>query len=74
MLVTTEPGSEVDGRNGLKRIKGVEEPCATYGAYDVIAKVQAESLDKLKEVVTRRIGRLGRVRSTLPMTITEEAK
>lgn len=74
VLITTEPGSEGDVLKGLKRIEGVEEAYATYGVYDILVKVQAESGDKLKEVITQRIRRLDKVRSTLTMIITEEAK
>lgn len=74
VLITTEPGSEADVLKGLKRIEGVEEAYATYGVYDILVKVQAESGDKLKEVITQRIRRLDKVRSTLTMIITEEAK
>jgi DNA-binding Lrp family transcriptional regulator len=74
VLITTEPGSESDVLKGLKRIEGVEEAYATYGVYDILVKVQAESGEKLKEVITQRIRRLDKVRSTLTMIITEEAK
>lgn len=72
--ITTEPGSEGDVLNGLERIEGVEEAYPSHGVYDVVARVQAETEDKLKEVITQRIRRLGKVRSTLTMIITEEAQ
>jgi len=74
VLINTEPGCEGEVLKGLKRIEGVEEAYATYGVYDIILKVGAESQDKLKEVITQRIRRLDKVRSTLTMIITEEAK
>ena len=39
--------------------------------YDIVAKVEAESMDKLKEVVTWKIRRLDKVRSTLTMIVVE---
>ena len=57
----------------LKKIEGVEEAYSVYGVYDIIAKVSAESMDKLKEIVTWRIRRLDKVRSTLTMIIVEES-
>jgi len=74
VLINTELGCEGKVLKGLKRIEGVEEAYATYGVYDIILKVGAESTDKLKEVITQRIRRLDKVRSTLTMIITEEAK
>jgi DNA-binding Lrp family transcriptional regulator len=36
-----------------------------------VAKVEAESMDKLKEIVTWKIRRLDKVRSTLTMIVVE---
>ncbi|MEM3641309.1 MAG: Lrp/AsnC ligand binding domain-containing protein [Candidatus Bathyarchaeia archaeon] len=73
VLINTEIGSEADVLKDLKKIEGVEEAFAVYGVYDIIARVGAESMDKLKEIVTWRIRRLDKVRSTLTMIIVEEA-
>jgi DNA-binding Lrp family transcriptional regulator len=74
VLVNTEIGSEADVLKDLKKIEGVEEAYAVYGVYDIIAKVGAETMDKLKEIVTWRIRRLDKVRSTLTMIVIEESK
>jgi len=73
VLINTEIGSEADVLKDLRKIEGVEEAYSVYGVYDIIAKVSAESMDKLKEIVTWRIRRLDKVRSTLTMIIVEES-
>jgi DNA-binding Lrp family transcriptional regulator len=73
VLINTEIGSEADVLKDLRKIEGVEEAFSVYGVYDIIAKVSAESMDKLKEIVTWRIRRLDKVRSTLTMIIVEES-
>ncbi|MEM3550047.1 MAG: Lrp/AsnC ligand binding domain-containing protein [Candidatus Bathyarchaeia archaeon] len=73
VLINTEIGSEADVLKDLKKIEGIEEAYSVYGVYDIIAKIGAETMDKLKEIVTWRIRRLDRVRSTLTMIIIEEA-
>ncbi len=73
VLINTEIGSEADVLKDLKKIEGVEEAFAVYGVYDIIARVSAESMDKLKEIVTWRIRRLDKVRSTLTMIVVEES-
>jgi DNA-binding Lrp family transcriptional regulator len=40
-----------------------------YGVYDIVAKVEADSMEKLKEVVSWSIRRLEKVRSTLTMLV-----
>jgi len=72
VLINTEIGSEADVLKDLKKIDGVEEAFSVYGVYDIIAKVSADTMDKLKEIVTWRIRRLDKVRSTLTMIIIEE--
>jgi len=72
VLINTEIGSESDVLKTLKKVDGVVEAYSVYGVYDVIAKIKADSMDKLKEMVTWNIRRLDKVRSTLTMIVTEE--
>jgi DNA-binding Lrp family transcriptional regulator len=72
VLVNTEIGSESDVLTALKKVDGVQEAHTVYGVYDIIAKIGAETMDKLKEIVTWHIRRLDKVRSTLTMIVIEE--
>ena len=72
VLINTEIGSETDVLKTLKKVEGVEEAYAVYGVYDIIAKITAETMDKLKELVTWHVRRLDKVRSTLTMIVIEE--
>ena len=74
VLINTEIGSESEVLGSLKKIDAVEEAYMVYGVYDVVAKVRAETMDKLKEIVTWHVRRLDKVRSTLTMIVIEEAK
>ena len=56
----------------LKKIEGVEEAYFSYGVYDIIAKIKADSMEKLKDMVTRKVRALSRVRSTLTLIMMEE--
>ena len=72
VLINVESGAEEDVVKELKKIDGVEEAYFSYGVYDIIAKVKAESMEKLKETVTRKIRTIVRVRSTLTLIMMEE--
>jgi len=72
VLINVESGSEDEVLKELKTIEGVEEAYFSYGVYDLITKIRADSMDKLKEVVTRKIRTLGKVRSTLTLIMMEE--
>ena len=74
VLINTEMGAEDEVLKLLQKIKDVKEAYAVYGVYDIIAKVEAETMDKLKDVVFWNIRRLNKVRSTLTMMIAEELK
>jgi DNA-binding Lrp family transcriptional regulator len=52
VLINTEIGSEADVLKDLKKVEGVEEANAVYGVYDIIARVKADTMDRLKEIVT----------------------
>jgi DNA-binding Lrp family transcriptional regulator len=74
VLISTETGSEEDVLKDLKKVEGVDEAFVVYGVYDIIARVKADTMDKLKEIVTWRVRRLDKVRSTLTMIVMEEQK
>jgi len=71
VLINAEIGSEDEVLKELKKLPNVKESYVVYGVYDIVAKVEAESMDKLKEVVTWKIRRLDKVRSTLTMIVVE---
>ncbi len=72
VLINVESGAEEDIVSQLKKIEGVEEAYYSYGVYDIISKVKADSMEKLKDMVTKRIRALNRVRSTLTLIMMDE--
>jgi DNA-binding Lrp family transcriptional regulator len=72
VLINVESGSEEEVIKELKGIEGVVESYFSYGVYDLITKVKADSMEKLKEMVTRKIRSISKVRSTLTLILTEE--
>lgn len=71
VLINAEIGSEDEVVTELRKISNVRESYVVYGVYDIVAKVEADSMDKLKEIVTWKIRRLDKVRSTLTMIVVE---
>ena len=58
----------------LKSLRGLEfvrDVYVVYGVYDIIARVEADTMEKVKETITWKIRRLDRVRSTLTMIVVE---
>lgn len=71
VLINAEIGSEDEVLKSLKAIPNVKEAYVVYGVYDIVARVEAEAMEKLKDVVTWKIRRLDKVRSTLTMIVIE---
>ena len=55
VLIKVEAGAEERVFEALKKIVGVEEVNVLYGEYDIIAKVNAQSMDDLRNIVIRQI-------------------
>ncbi len=55
VLINTEIGAEEEILNELNKVPNVKEAYIVYGLYDIVAKVEAESMNKLKEVISWRI-------------------
>jgi len=73
VLINTETGFMDDVLKELSRIEGVKEAYSVYGVYDIVAKVESETMDGLKDIVTWKIRRISNVRTTLTMIVIEEA-
>jgi len=67
VLVNCDLGSEEDIINYLKHIDSVKEVHGTFGAYDIIAKIENPERDKLREIIIWNIRKLEHVRSTLTL-------
>ncbi len=71
ILMNAELGHETDVINELKKTPHVTEVYAVYGVYDVIVKVEAESMEKLREAIATRLRKISGIKSTLTMIIVE---
>jgi DNA-binding Lrp family transcriptional regulator len=69
LLISADLGDERNVHNKLKSIQNVKEAHLTSGVYDIIAIVEAETHDKLKETITYQIRGLPGVKTTLTMVV-----
>ncbi len=72
VLINVESGSEDEVLKELKKMEGVEEAYFSYGVYDLITRIKADTMENLKDMVSRRIRTLNKVRSTLTLIMMEE--
>jgi len=71
VLINANLGTESTLVSKLKKIPQVKHAYFVYGVYDVIAEVEAETMEQLKEVIAGSIRGLDEVRSTLTMVVIE---
>jgi len=71
VLITVGSGSEDKVLSEIKKIQGVKEVYVSYGVYDLVVKVAAQSADEMKEIVTRRLRNVNGIGSTLTLTVIE---
>ncbi len=69
VLINAEIGAESDVLKGLKDIPEVKESHMVYGVYDIIARIQTDTMQELKDIISWKIRRLDKVRSTLTMIV-----
>lgn len=74
ILVNTRVGTEEEVIKKLLKIDEVREVYFVYGVYDIIVKVQADDINKLREVVTTKIRRIDNILSTSTMVVMEAYK
>ena len=67
VLINCDLGSEEFVISELKSIEGVIEVHGTFGAYDILAKVEAGLVEKLRETITWKIRKIVKIRSTLTL-------
>jgi len=67
VLVNCTLGSEEGIIDSLKHMESVKEVHGTFGAYDIIAKVENSDREKLRDTITLDIRKLENVRFTLTL-------
>ncbi len=71
VLMNAELGSEDSLVNDLKKLESVKEVYQVYGVYDIVAQVEADTMEKVKETITWKLRKLNGVKSTLTMIVME---
>ena len=71
VMINVELGAEQQVFGEIRKIAGVKECHRVYGLYDIIVKVEADSMNQLSQVITSKIRQLNGVRSTLTTIVIE---
>jgi len=71
VLINCNIGSEESVMSKLKEIDLVKEVDGTFGAYDIVVLVEADTVESLRDIITWKIRKIEKIRSTLTMMIIE---
>jgi DNA-binding Lrp family transcriptional regulator len=63
--------SEQKAISQLKNVPGVIDASEVAGVYDIVVKITSDTLDSLKETITRDIRTIDVVRSTMTLIVIE---
>ena len=71
MLINCDLGYETTIIDELKHLDSVKEVHGVFGAYDILAKVESDNTENLRDTITWKIRKLNRIRSTLTLMAIE---
>ncbi len=72
VLLNVNGGTEDDVLRQVKGVSGVKEAYVSYGVYDLVIKIKADTMQELKDVVTHKIRQIADVQSSLTLLMVEE--
>ena len=71
VLISCDLGFDVEIIDEIKQLEDVKEVHGIFGAYDIIVKLESDDVENLKDIITWKIRKLNRVRSTLTLMTIE---
>ena len=71
VLINTDIGTESQVLEELKNVEGVEDVHSLWGVYDIIVSIKAETIDKLRSIITKKIEKIGKVNSKLTLLTSD---
>lgn len=67
-------GSEKQVIASLKNIEGIKEAHGTLGLYDIVAQIESDTEEKIREIVTVTVRNMPKIHSTVTLTRSESGE
>jgi|TARA_B100001971_G_C18157913_1_gene519660 DNA-binding Lrp family transcriptional regulator len=71
VLINAELDSEKYIIEQLNKIECVTNVDSVYGVYDLVIKIESNTMDEVKNIISYNVRRINHVRSTLTMIVIE---
>jgi len=70
ILLSCEIGEEHDLASQLRTIDEIKGILITFGEYDIVVEAETTNSDKMDELITSKIRKLDKIRSTITLRVT----
>ena len=67
ILISCEIGTENNLFSELRKIEEIKQVTITYGDYDIVAEAETSSAEKMDELISTKIRRIKKIRSTITL-------
>ncbi len=67
VLINCTLGSEEEVVEKLKQIESVKEVSGTFGAYDILAKLETSNIEELRNGLSHQIRKIDKITGTLTL-------
>jgi len=67
VLINCDLGSEEQVISDLKSMDCVKDVYGTFGAYDILANLECDNLEELRQLIISEVRRIKKIRSTITL-------
>lgn len=71
MFINTDIGAEDEVLETLSKMPEVKEAMIVYGPYDLVVRVSTDTTENLRRIVSDKIRRMPKIRSTTTLIIAK---
>ena len=72
VLVQSTIGHEMEVLSDLLKIQFVKEAKGTFGYYDILVKIEADSEKEIEKIITKKIRKVENVKTTTTLSVISE--
>ena len=72
VLVQSTIGHEMEVLSELLKIQFVKEAKGTFGYYDILVKIEADSEKEVEKIITKKIRKVQNVNTTTTLSVISE--
>lgn len=72
VLINVQSGTEDAVLKEIRKLPNITEVYMVYGIYDILVRIEADTLEKIKGTVDLGIRKINKVRASITMIVVEK--